>query len=99
MTTATRVIYVPFNSAGVPGGVAKMPAALRAAGVENRLPEPVVSSWMNTDAMQPTRGPSGLLAEDALASMVTDTAAALDEAWSASEVPVVIAGDCPALLA
>lgn len=99
MTAATRVIYVPFNSAGVPTGVAGMPAALRSAGVEDRLPEPVLSSWMNTDAMQPIRGPSGLLAEDALASMVTDTAAALDDAWSAGEMPVVIAGDCPALLA
>lgn len=99
MTTATRVIYVPFNAAGVADGVAGMPAALQAAGVASRLAGPIVTSWVNTDTMQPTRGPSGLLAEDALASMVADTAAALDDAWSLGEVPVVIAGDCPALLA
>lgn len=99
MTTATRVVYVPFNAAGLASGVAGMPATLQDAGVESLLPGPVVSSWVNTDGMQPARGPSGLLAEDALVSMVTDTAAVLDAAWNSGEVPVVIAGDCPALLA
>lgn len=99
MTAATRVIYVPFNTAGVPSGVAGMPAALQGAGLENLLPGQVSASWMNTDTMRPTRGPSGLLAEDALTTMVTDTAAAVDKAWGTSEVPVLIAGDCPVLLA
>jgi arginase len=99
MTTGTRVIYVPFNSAGVADGVAGMPAALQAAGIESRLPGPVVSSWMSTDTMAPIRGPSGLLTEDALAAVVADTAAAVEDAWRSREVPVVIAGDCPALLA
>lgn len=96
---STRVVYVPFNAAGVAAGVAGMPAALQGAGVEARLPGPVVTTWVDTDTMQPTRGPSGLLAEDALALMVADTAAALDDAWVSGQVPVVIAGDCPVLLA
>lgn len=96
---STRVVYVPFNAAGIAGGVAGMPAALQAAGVESRLPGPVVTTWVDTGTMQPTRGPSGLLAEDALAAMVADTAVALENAWSSGEIPVVIAGDCPVLLA
>jgi arginase len=76
-----------------------MPQAIHSTGLEDRLPGPVTSTWIRTDAMIPSRGPSALLAEDALTSMVADTAAALTGAWRGGEVPVVVAGDCPALLA
>lgn len=95
----TRVIYVPFNAAGVATGVAGMPQAIHSAGVEERMPGPVSSRWITTDAMVPTRGPSALLAEDALTSMVSDTAAALNDAWRDGQVTLVVAGDCPVLLA
>jgi arginase len=97
--TATRLIYVPFNSAGVPTGVAGMPQAIRAAGVEQRLPGPVSSTWIPTGALSPTRGSSMLISEDALVSMITDTAAALRTAWRDGQIPLVVAGDCPVLLA
>lgn len=95
----TRVIYVPFNAAGVSAGVAGMPQAIHSAGVEERMPDPVSSRWIATDAMVPDRGLSGLLAEDALTSMVIDTAAALSDAWRDGQVTLVVAGDCPVLLA
>jgi arginase len=95
----TRLIYVPFNAAGLPSGVARMPQAIQSAGVEKRMPGPVRSTWISTDAMISARGPSGLLAEDALTSMVADTAIALSAAWLDGEIPVVVAGDCPVLLA
>jgi arginase len=98
-SAATRIIYVPFNAAGLPSGVAGMPQAIHSAGVEERMPGPVTSTWISTDAMIPARGPSGLLAEDALTSMVTDTAAVLQAAWRDGEIPLVVAGDCPVLLA
>jgi arginase len=93
------MIYVPFNAAGVPSGVARMPQAIQSAGVEDRMPGPVTSTWISTDAMIPARGPSALLAEDALTSMVADTATALSHAWRDGEIPLVVAGDCPVLLA
>ena len=98
-SAATRMVYVPFNAAGLSNGVARMPQAIHSAGVEARMPGPVASTWVAIDAMTPDRGPSALLAEDALTSMVTDTAAAVDAAWRDGEVPVVVAGDCPVLLA
>jgi arginase len=97
--TDTRIIYVPFNAAGLPSGVAGMPQAIHSAGIEERMPGPVASTWIPTGAMKPARGPSGLISEDALTSMVTDTAAALGDAWRDGEVPLVVAGDCPVLLA
>jgi arginase len=98
-SAATRIIYVPFNAAGLASGVAGMPQAIHSAGVEERMPGPVTSTWIPTDTMRPARGPSDLLAEDALTSMVDDTAAALSAAWRDGEVPLVVAGDCPVLLA
>ncbi len=98
-SAATQIIYVPFNAAGLPSGVAGMPQAIHSAGVEERVPCPVSSRWIATDAMVPARGPSALLAEDALTSMVTDTAGALSDAWRDGQVPIVVAGDCPVLLA
>jgi arginase len=95
----TRLIYVPFNASGVPTGVARMPQAVHSAGVEHRLPPPVEATWIRVSGLTPQRGPAGLISEDTLASVVTDTAAALREAWRDGHVPVVVAGDCPVLLA
>jgi arginase len=97
--TATRIIYVPFNAAGRSTGVAGMPKAIHSAGVEERLPKPVRPNWIPVDGLTTARGPSGLVSEDALTSMVNDTAAVLSDAWRAGETPLVVAGDCPVLLA
>lgn len=95
-----RLISVPFNAAGLTSGVAQMPGVLRKAGLvralsavakvdvgEVRFPVPV-----------PGRGLSGFLAEAALVGMVRGVAKTAHEAWRLGEVPLVIAGDCPALL-
>lgn len=95
----TRVIYVPFNAAGVPTGVARMPRVIHSAGVERRLPPPVEVTWIEVSGLTQERGPSGLICEGTLVSVVTDTAAALRETWNDGDVPVVVAGDCPVLLA
>ena len=95
----SRVIYVPFNSAGVTTGVARMPKVIHSAGVERRLPPPVEATWIEVTGLTQERGPSGLISEAALVSVVTDTAAALRETWSADDIPVVVAGDCSVLLA
>jgi arginase len=97
--TVTRLIYVPFNAAGVPTGVARMPKAVHSAGVEKRVPPPVETLWIEVSGLTRQRGPSGLLSEDTLASVVTDTAATLRETWRDGHVPIVVAGDCPILLA
>jgi arginase len=98
-STVTRMIYVPFNAAGLPSGVARMPQAIHSAGIEHRMPGPVAPTWIPITGIGAMRGPSGLLAEDALTSMVADTATALSDAWRDGEIPLVVAGDCPVLLA
>lgn len=97
--SATELIYVPFNAAGVPTGVARMPQSIQAAGLEQRLAAPVRSTWISVTEMCTARGPSGLLSEAALVRMVTDSAAALRAAWQRRAIPLVVAGDCPILLA
>jgi arginase len=98
-SVVTRMIYVPFNAAGLPSGVARMPQAIKSAGVEDRMPGPVTSTWIPITGISATRGPSGLIGEDALTSMVADTATALSDAWRGGEIPLLVAGDCPVLLA
>ena len=66
----TRLIFVPFNAAGVPTGVARMPQAIHSAGVEHRLSPPVEVTWIEVSGLSPQRGPSGLLSEDTLVSPV-----------------------------
>ena len=95
-----RLIEVPYNAAGLPTGVARMPAALRAAGLHEllRADGPVSVDPIDVEGMHPSRGPSGLLAEDALVRMIHDVTAAVRGAWLAGARPVVVAGDCSALL-
>ena len=84
--TMVRFINVPFNSAGIAGGVANMPAALGFEGVEIAV------------RATPVRGPFGFLAEDALVTMVADVAVAVTDAERDGETPIVIGGDCPVML-
>ena len=93
------MIYVPFNASGVTTGVARMPQAIHSAGVETRLPPPVEATWIEVSGLTQERGPSGLISEGTVVSVVIATAAVLRETWSDGDVPVVVAGDCPVLLA
>ena len=43
LDAGTALITVPFNAAGRPDGVARMPRAVRDAGLEHRPPKPVAS--------------------------------------------------------
>jgi arginase len=96
------VLGVPFNSAGLTGGVARAPAALRraglVAGLDRRL-DAVDGGDVGFDPPTPQRGPaSGLLAERALVSMVAGTRRAVADVHHAGRFPLVLGGDCPVLL-
>ena len=94
------LIDVPFNSAGRANGVAGMPAALRSAGLPERLSSlaDVVESLVVVDRLTTERGPSDLIAEDALIDMALDVSRVVGWALGHERFPVVIAGDCPVLL-
>jgi len=91
------LITVPFNSAGRTDGVARMPAALLGAGLAAALPGARVVP-VALPVPDPRRGPSGLLAEQALGAMVVSVAERVLQAWTDDRLPVVIGGDCPVLL-
>jgi arginase len=94
------LIDVPFNSAGRAGGVAGMPAALRSAGLIERLSSlaRVVESSVIVDQLTTERGPSGLIAEEALTEMVLEVSNTVGDAMRHASFVALIAGDCPALL-
>jgi arginase len=95
------LIGVPANSSGTVDGVARAPAVLRQRGLatalEGRrgftdagdlaLPMPV-----------PVRGPSGLLAEDALVAIIGQVAQAVGAARRDGRFPLLLGGDCPVIL-
>jgi arginase len=94
---AIDLITVPFNSSARADGVARMPAALFDAGLAGALPG---SSMVAVDVPrgEPHRGAEGLLAGEALTTMVGAVADRVLAAWAGDRVPVVIGGDCPVLL-
>ncbi len=95
---AVRLIGVPTNSAGRPGGVARAPAALRAAGLVQAL-RARDGGDVVVPPLAPGRDPrSGLIAVDSLAGMVESTRRAVRSALDAGLVPFVAGGDCPILL-
>ena len=96
-----RLIGVPTNSSGTVDGVARAPGVLRERGLAAAL----VSQHGCTDAgdlflesPQPRRGTSGLLAEDALVSMIGRVDAAVRIARSDGQFPLLLGGDCPVIL-
>lgn len=93
-----EVIGVGFNSAGVDGGVARAPAALRAAGIAERLGARDDGN-VALAGLRPERSArSGLLAEEALVSMVGELRLAVEAAYTQGTFPLVVGGDCPVLL-
>jgi arginase len=97
-----RVIGVPFNSSGRDEGVARAPGALRRAGLVARLSAELdVEDVGDVDVgtMVPHRSPrSGLLADEALLTMVRNTREAVATAHRAGRFAVVLGGDCPVVL-
>lgn len=97
-----HLVWVPFNAAGVASGVALMPQAIAGTDLRERLRDDVglpSDTWIPIAEPVAERGPSGLLNEHALTQMIAAVADTLDNVWSRSELPIVIAGDCPVLLA
>ena len=96
-----QLIGVPTNSSGTAVGVARAPGALRKRGMSATLasrPGFKDAGDVRLPVPQPQRGPSGLLAEDALIAMIARVRAAVGAARSSGRFPLLVGGDCPVLL-
>jgi arginase len=96
-----ELIGVPGNSSGTDDGVARAPAALRERGLSAMLasrPGFADSGDLPLPPPQRWRGPSGLLAEDALITMIQQVRGAVSAARSGGRFPLLVGGDCPVLL-
>ncbi|MBA2718174.1 MAG: arginase family protein [Chloroflexi bacterium] len=108
MTNARRVdlIGVPFNSDGTRDGVARAPAALRAAGLVEALTATPGEFRDCADIAGGPGGPggsvrdqrSGIIAPLALATMIRSVREAVAGSLADGALPLVVGGDCPVLI-
>jgi arginase len=101
MITGVTLIGVPTNSSGTDNGVARAPAVLRERGLSVRLAAGggfTDAGDLALPAPHPVRGPSGLLAEDALIAMISGVRDAVSTARRAGQFPLLLGGDCPVIL-
>jgi arginase len=95
------LIGVPANSSGTVDGVARSPAVLRQRGLATALARHrgfTDDGDLVLPAPVPVRGPSGLLAEDALVTMIGQVAEAVRAARRRGWFPLLLGGDCPVIL-
>jgi arginase len=105
------LIGVPTNSSGTRDGVARAPDVLRESGLLPLLADTGLADTGQADRArvqdagdllladpEPERGPSGLLAEDALVEMIGQVRAAVGTARRDGRFPLLLGGDCPVLL-
>jgi len=95
------LIGVPANSSGTVDGVARAPAVLRQRGLATALarhPGFTDAGDLALPVPVPVRGPSGLLAEDALVAMIEHVAQAVGAARRRGRFPLLLGGDCPLIL-
>jgi len=95
------LIGVPANSSGRVDGVARAPAVLRQRGLAAALARHqgfIDVGDLALPAPVPVRGPSGLLAEDALVAMIEQVAQAVRAARRRGWFPLLLGGDCPVTL-
>ena len=95
------LIGVPTNSSGTADGVARAPGVLRERGLAAALagrPGLTDAGDLALAAPRPRRGPSGLLAEDALIVMIGQVREAVGAARERGRFPLLIGGDCPVIL-
>ena len=99
--SAISVITIPFNSSGLPIGVALGPAAILDAGLLDLMSGVTAVDLVEVQVvgMEPERGPSGLLSEQALVACLDRATTEIAGAIDAGRFPMVFAGDCPMLLA
>jgi arginase len=100
-SSAIRVITIPFNSSGLSSGVALGPAAILDAGLLDLISRVAAFDLVEVQVvgMEPERGPSGLLSEQALVACLEHATREISDAIVAGRFPMVFAGDCPMLLA
>jgi arginase len=101
MSRDVVLIGVPTNSSGTADGVARAPGVLRQRGLTAALaarPGFTDAGDLPLAAPQPGRGPSGLLAEAALITMIGQVRGAVRTARSGGRFPLLIGGDCPVIL-
>jgi arginase len=89
------LIGVPYNSAGRPDGVARAPAALRAAGLADGITD---AGDVTFGPMILRRDPSGVIDEAALGAMTKRVGAQVADTLATGKAPLVVGGDCPVLL-
>src|SRR5206468_408490 len=96
-----QLIGVPFDGMGRPGGQARAPIALRAAGLPKALRhrEVLVGPDVAVPIPLAERSNSGLLNEVALLEMIEALYAVVFEALSNHRFPLVYGADCSVLLA
>jgi arginase len=95
------LIGVPTNSSGTADGVARAPGVLRQRGLAAALagrPGFTDAGDLALAAPVPRRGPSGLLAEDALIAMIGRVREAVSAVREGGRFPLLIGGDCPVIL-
>jgi arginase len=95
------LIGVPANSSGTVDGVARAPAVLRHRGLATALAGHREITDVGDLALPvpvPVRGPSGLLAEDALVNAIGQVAQAVGAARRGGRFPLLLGGDCPVIL-
>src|SRR5215469_8069887 len=95
------LIGVPTNSSGTADGVARAPGVLRGRGLAAALaarPGFTDAGDLALAAPRPGRGPSGLLAEDALIVMIGQVREAVSAAREGGRFPLLLGGDCPVIL-
>lgn len=99
---AMGLLGVPTNSAGKTDGVARAPAALREAGLLDALRRDAdVRDYGDVTLPDPSPerdAKTHLIDPHGLATMVARVRAAVASILSSGHVPIVIGGDCPALL-
>ncbi len=95
------LLGVPTNSAGTRDGVARAPAALREAGLAERLAAtgPFVDLGdVRVDEPSRTRGLHGIIDAENLAVTLSRIRAEVAAARQVGQVPIVVGGDCPVLI-
>jgi arginase len=98
-----HLLGVPFNSAGRADGVAQGPAALRQAGLLERLRGTGANAHDRGDVELPAPiskrdAASHVIGPGAMASMVKAVGARVAESLGQGAFPLVLGGDCPILL-